>query len=163
MMYLFSYVRQNCCNQWVNVVSHEKLLSSVSRENVACNFIEKEILTQMFSCEFCKDFKNTFFYRTPLVAACVWTKIIFFLTENDSRREKEPYKHSKYFLPRSKHKNERRKCLLKTTSTTERRNKRIAKQHENQLSFEISDRRKSTYEEIHKRKIKKEKISSRWN
>ena len=27
----------------------------------ACNFIKKEILTQVFSCEFCEIFKNTFF------------------------------------------------------------------------------------------------------
>ena len=26
-------------------------------------------LTQVFSCEFCEIFKNTCFYRTPLVAA----------------------------------------------------------------------------------------------
>ena len=35
----------------------------------ACNFIEKETLTQVFSCEFCEIFKNTFFHRTPPVAA----------------------------------------------------------------------------------------------
>ena len=35
----------------------------------ACNFIKKETLTQVFSCEFCKISKNTFFYRTPPVAA----------------------------------------------------------------------------------------------
>ena len=34
-----------------------------------CNFIKKEIPTQVFSCEFCEIFKNTFFYRTPLVAS----------------------------------------------------------------------------------------------
>ena len=33
----------------------------------ACNFIKKETLAQVFSCEFCKIF-NTFSYRTPLVA-----------------------------------------------------------------------------------------------
>ena len=33
-----------------------------------CNFINKEIPTQTFSCEFCEFFKNTFF-RTPPVAA----------------------------------------------------------------------------------------------
>ena len=33
------------------------------------NFIKKETLAQMFSCEFCEIFKNTFFKRTPLVAA----------------------------------------------------------------------------------------------
>ena len=35
----------------------------------ACNFIKKETLAQLFSCEFCEFFKNTFFYRTALVAA----------------------------------------------------------------------------------------------
>ena len=32
----------------------------------ACNFIKKEILTQVFSCEFCEISKNTFSCRTPL-------------------------------------------------------------------------------------------------
>ena len=31
--------------------------------------LKKETLTQVFSCEFCKISKNTFFHRTPLVAA----------------------------------------------------------------------------------------------
>ena len=35
----------------------------------ACNFIKKKILPQVFSCEFCESSKNTFYYRTPLVAA----------------------------------------------------------------------------------------------
>ena len=34
-----------------------------------CNFVKKEILAQVFSCEFCEISKNTFFHRTPLVAA----------------------------------------------------------------------------------------------
>ena len=34
-----------------------------------CNFIKKETLAEVFSCEFCKICKNTFYYRTPLVAA----------------------------------------------------------------------------------------------
>ena len=34
-----------------------------------CKFIKKETLPLMFSCEFCDLFKNTFLYRTPLVAA----------------------------------------------------------------------------------------------
>ena len=37
----------------------------------ACNFIKKETLTQVFSCEFYEIYKNTFYYRTPLVAAFV--------------------------------------------------------------------------------------------
>ena len=30
--------------------------------------MKKEFLAQVFSCEFCEISKNTFFYRTPLVA-----------------------------------------------------------------------------------------------
>ena len=50
-------------------------ISQNSQENscarVACNFIKKETLAQVFSCEFYEISKNTFFYRTPLVAAPV--------------------------------------------------------------------------------------------
>ena len=35
----------------------------------ACNFIKKEALAQVFSCEFYKIFKNIYLYRTPPVAA----------------------------------------------------------------------------------------------
>ena len=35
----------------------------------ACNFINKETPTRVFSCEFCEIFKSTFFYMAPLVAA----------------------------------------------------------------------------------------------
>ena len=34
----------------------------------ACNFIKKETLAQVFSCEFCEISKKTFFHRTPPVA-----------------------------------------------------------------------------------------------
>ena len=37
----------------------------------ACNFIKKETLAQMFSCEFCEISNNTVFYRAPPVAASV--------------------------------------------------------------------------------------------
>ena len=37
----------------------------------ACNFIIKETLSQLFSCEFCEILKNTFLHRTPLVASFV--------------------------------------------------------------------------------------------
>ena len=42
----------------------------------ACNFIIKESLVQVFSCEFCKISKNTYFYRTPLLAASVNIRIV---------------------------------------------------------------------------------------
>ena len=35
----------------------------------ACNFIKKETLVQVFFCEFCEIFKNTFLERTSQVAA----------------------------------------------------------------------------------------------
>ena len=42
---------------------------SSSRSAEACNFIKRETLAQMFSCEFCEIFKDTYFYKIPLVAA----------------------------------------------------------------------------------------------
>ena len=45
------------------------LCQSLFFNKVACNFIKKETLTQVFSCEFCKIFKSTSFYTTPPVAA----------------------------------------------------------------------------------------------
>ena len=38
---------------------------------LVCNFIKKEALAQVFSCEFCAFSKNTFLDRTSLVAASV--------------------------------------------------------------------------------------------
>ena len=43
-----------------------------------CNFIKTEILTQVFSCEFYKILKSTF-YRTPPVAASDVTKTLCYL------------------------------------------------------------------------------------
>ena len=40
-----------------------------SRPEVSFNFIKKESLAQVFSCEFCEISKNTFFYRASPVAA----------------------------------------------------------------------------------------------
>ena len=39
------------------------------------NFIKKETLAQVFSCEFCEISKNTFSSRTPLVTASAMTFI----------------------------------------------------------------------------------------
>ena len=50
----------------------------------ACSFNKKETLAQMFSCEFCEISKNTFFNRTPPVAAsisrCFNVSLIVFTT-----------------------------------------------------------------------------------
>ena len=39
------------------------------------DFIKKEALAEVFSCQFCKISKNTFFYRTPLYD-CFWVATV---------------------------------------------------------------------------------------
>ena len=43
--------------------------------NKHCNYIIKENLAQVLSCEFCKVFENTFIHRTPSVTGSVFTKV----------------------------------------------------------------------------------------
>ena len=43
---------------------------------IGLNFIKKETLVQVFSCEFCEIFKNTYFYRRPPVAASYMNNLI---------------------------------------------------------------------------------------
>ena len=42
-----------------------------------CNFIKKETLAKVFSCEFCEISENSFFYRPPHMAATTLTMNIF--------------------------------------------------------------------------------------
>ena len=53
-------------------ISQENTCARVSflikMQAYACNFIKKETLAQVFSCEICEISKNIFFHRTPLVA-----------------------------------------------------------------------------------------------
>ena len=51
----------------------------------ACNFIKKETLAQVLSCEFCEISNSTFLYRTRLVAACVYSS---YLSTNYIRKTK---------------------------------------------------------------------------
>ena len=46
----------------------ESFLNKVAGLKV-CNFIRKETLPQLFSHEYCKNFKNSFWYGIPPVAA----------------------------------------------------------------------------------------------
>ena len=50
----------------------------------ACNFIKKETLAQVFSCEFCKIFKNTFFTEHILATASahVMNLLLFLILES---------------------------------------------------------------------------------
>ena len=44
----------------------------------ACNFIKKETLAQVFSCEFCKISKNTFFTEhLPTTASVFYALFVF--------------------------------------------------------------------------------------
>ena len=45
----------------------------ISKKGISesCNLIKKETLPQVFSCEFCEIFKNTFYHRKPLIVASV--------------------------------------------------------------------------------------------
>ena len=51
---------------------HARVTFLIKLQVSVCNFI-KEALAQVFSCEFCEIFKNTFFYKT-LVAASAGCK-----------------------------------------------------------------------------------------
>ena len=57
-----------------------------------CNFIKKEALAQVFSCEFCEISTNTFSYKIPPATASVsqkWNAKAFW----------DPVKHLKYSFP----------------------------------------------------------------
>ena len=64
-----------CSNRLVNELLKRKskipefTLNELTNRPEACNFIEKETLAQMFSCEFRKISKNTFSYGTTPVPA----------------------------------------------------------------------------------------------
>ena len=60
----------------ISPCSHEKNICTrvffkKSWKPEACNFIKKVTLAQVFSCELCEISKNTFFCKTPPVAASV--------------------------------------------------------------------------------------------
>ena len=52
-----------------------KMFLEILHNSQACNFIKNEPLAQVFSCEFCKISKSTFFYRTLLTAASYLSNI----------------------------------------------------------------------------------------
>ena len=42
-----------------------------------CNFIKKETVAQVFSCDFCEISRNSFSYRTPPVSGGYFCKLLF--------------------------------------------------------------------------------------
>ena len=61
-------------NSQENACARVSFLIKLQASASACNFIKKETLAHVFSCEFCEISKNTFSYRTPPVAASVFTR-----------------------------------------------------------------------------------------
>ena len=66
------------CKKGVLEISQNSQESTCARDSFliklqakAWNFIKKESLRLVFSCEFCEISKNIFFYITPLVAASI--------------------------------------------------------------------------------------------
>ena len=62
---------RKCCIVIFIVIRSSHLRCSMKKENEACNFIKKETLAQVFSCEFCEISKNTFFIEHLWTAASV--------------------------------------------------------------------------------------------
>ena len=58
--------------------SIKKVFLEISQNSQVCNFIKKVTLAQMFSCEFCRISKNTFFYWTTPKAAPLFKSISLF-------------------------------------------------------------------------------------
>ena len=76
-------LENRCSRKFPNIHRKTPVLESLFNKVVclnACNLIKKETPTQMFSCENCETFKNTFFYRTPLVVA----------SEEETRKKLKP-------------------------------------------------------------------------
>ena len=63
----------------------------IKLQALACNFIKKETLVQVFSCEFCEISENVFSYRTPPLATS--KRAIWFsdkeLKERETERERQ--------------------------------------------------------------------------
>ena len=72
-------VPQRCSvkrSSWKFCKIHRKTPVPENTRPQVCNFVKKEALPQVFCCEFCKYFKNTFSYKTPPVDASVIRNIL---------------------------------------------------------------------------------------
>ena len=69
LIYGFPHYKVYLVRDLIDLFSnYEEIINQINVEVCgpeACNFIKKETLAQVFSCEFYKNFKNTFFHRTP--------------------------------------------------------------------------------------------------
>ena len=73
-------------NSQENTRARVSLLLKLQAPDSACNFIKRPTLAQVFSCEFCEISKNTFSYRTLLVAASSSSKEVFLKISRHSQK-----------------------------------------------------------------------------
>ena len=67
-------LKNRCSEKFGNISRKTLVLESLFNEVAllkACNFVKKETPTQVFSGEYCKIFKKSFFYRASPLAASV--------------------------------------------------------------------------------------------
>ena len=74
-------------NSQENTRARFSFLIKLQTKAKACNFVKKETLAQVFSCEFCEISKNNFPYKTPLVTASALRLLGFFLFFVDIHRK----------------------------------------------------------------------------
>ena len=65
--YVFEFVETEAIARERSVKSFLKSLAKFTGKHLA-NLLKKKTLAQVLSCEVCKFFKNSYFYRTPPVA-----------------------------------------------------------------------------------------------
>ena len=70
---------------WQYLWQYDSIIVLIILETSACNFIKKETLAQVFSCEFCEISKNTFFTGHLWATASV---ICYFAFTNGNFNEK---------------------------------------------------------------------------
>ena len=66
----------------LNILRKIPPLESLFKKVHACNFIKKETLAQVFSCEFCKISKNIFFTEHLWVTASINIWVFFAFVEH---------------------------------------------------------------------------------
>ena len=91
-----------------------------SRENTctrASFLTKKNTLAQVFSCQFCEIFKNTYFYRTLLVATSVSNTVNLKNVELPSATLDEKCLNTKFFLVRIRENIDQKKLHIWTLFT----------------------------------------------
>ena len=88
-----------------------------SLSGAACNFIKKETLAQVFSCEFCEISKNTFFTEHVwTTASLVWENQIKKLEKHNCPSFRKTYSTSRKSI--GGHKKKEKNSKTKTTALT---------------------------------------------